>query len=127
MGLNASSALSQLLVAPEHVALHDHTNCSKSTIPPQPSYNNETPVNSVKVVTVVQQIIDTVHTVIFTKESLNVTPQERDKIENATREQAHTHLWYIIRSRRITGSTCGKISQQQEMTSALLKSVLYPK
>ena len=58
---------------------------------------------------------------------MNVTSQERDNIEIVTREQSRTYLWHLIRSRRITGSTCGKILQQQEMTPALLKSVLYPK
>ena len=130
MGLNAPSALSHLLVAPEHVVLHDHTYCSKCTNPPQPSLNNETPsesVNNINIITEIQQIIDAVHTVTFTKESLNVTSQERDNIEKATREQRQTHLWHFMRYQRITGSTCGKILQQQEMTPALLKSVLYPK
>ena len=127
LGLNSPSALSQLLVAPEHVALHDHTYYSKST---NPSHNDETPsesVNNVSIITDIQQIIDAEDTVTFTKESLNVTSQERDDIEIVTREQSRTYLWHLIRSRRITGSTCGKILQQQEMTPALLKSVLYPK
>ena len=128
LGLNAPSALSQLLVAPEHIALHDHTYCSKATILSPPSLNNETPSESINNINIteIQQLIDAVHTVTFTKESLNVTSQERYNIESATREQARTHLWHFIRSRRITGSTCGKILRQQEMTPALLKSVLYP-
>ena len=128
--LNAPSALSQLLVAPVHVALHDHTYCSMITNPPQPSLSKETPsesVNNVEIFTEIQQIIDAVNIVTFTKESLNVTSQDRDNIENNTREQTRTNFWHIVRSRRITGSMCGKILQQQEMTPALLKSVLYPK
>ena len=131
LGLKAPSAFSQLLVAPEHVALHDHTYYSKNTNPPQPALNNETPsesVNNVNNISEIQHIIQNAeHITTFTKESLNVTSQERDNIEIATREQSCTHLWHLIRSRRITGSTCGKILQQQEMTPALLKSVLYPK
>ena len=85
------------LGAPEHVALHDHTYCSKATIPPPPSLNNETPSESVNNVNIteIQQLIDVVHTVTFTKESLNVTSQEKDNIESATREQARTHLWHL--------------------------------
>ena len=128
LGLNAPSALSQLLVAPEHVALHEHTYYSKSTNPP---HNDETPsetVNNVSItVTDIQQIIDAKDTVTFTKESLNVTSQERDNIEIVTREQSHTYLWHLIRSQRITGSYLWKNSSKQEMTSALLKFVLYPK
>ena len=130
MELNAPSALSQLLVAPVHVALHDHNYCSMITNPPQPSLSKETPsesVNNVEIFTEIQQIIDAVNIVTFTKESLNVTSQDRDNIENNTREQTRTNFWHIVRSRRITGSMCGKILQQQEMTPALLKSVLYPK
>ena len=33
----------------------------------------------------------------------------------------------MVRSRRITGSTCGKILKQKEPTPALLQRILYPK
>ena len=58
---------------------------------------------------------------------MNVTASEREDIEEATRAQAQSYLWYLVRARKITGSTCGKILCQQDPTPALLKSVLYSK
>ena len=63
MGLNAPSALSQLLVVPEYIALHDHMYCSIATNPPQPFLSNRIPSKSVKNVEIiieVQQIMDAV-------------------------------------------------------------------
>ena len=54
-------------------------------------------VNNVSI-TDIQQIIDAEDAVTFTKESLNVTSQERDNIEIVTREQSHTYLWHLLRS-----------------------------
>jgi len=56
LGLTAPSALSQLLVAPEHVALHDHTYSSKTTNPPQPFLNHQTPSESVNNVNIITEI-----------------------------------------------------------------------
>ena len=75
----------------------------------------------------IQDILESVSASVFQKNSLVVTLDEREQIEVATREQTQSHLWYIVRARRITGSTCGKILCQHDMTTALLKSVLYPK
>ena len=75
----------------------------------------------------IQDIPESVSASVFQKNSLVVTLDEREQIEVATREQTQSHLWYIVRARRITGSTCGKILCQRDMTTALLKSVLYPK
>ena len=45
----------------------------------------------------------------------------------ATRDQSQSAEWHMVRSRRITGSTCGKLLNQKEPTPALLQRVLYPK
>ena len=73
------------------------------------------------------RILDSASTPVFTRESLNISLVERERIEQNTREQAQSQLWYLVRARRITALACGKILCQKEMTEALLKSVLYPK
>lgn len=60
------------------------------------------------------------------KESLNVTSEERTRLEIVTRSQSKSREWIEARAWRITGSKCGKILCQQQPTDALLKSVLYP-
>ena len=61
------------------------------------------------------------------KSSLNVSLEERIRIERETRNQSSQHEWYILRSKRITGSKCGRILNQQQKTISLLKQCLYPK
>ena len=123
---NCSSAFLQLLVAPKEVVLHDHTYCcSDNKHSQQPPCHSE--LSEENDHSEIQIILDSLVTPIFTKESLVVTPEERVNIEKATKEQAKSHFWYLVRARRITGSACGKILHQQDMTTALLKSVLYPK
>ena len=56
-----------------------------------------------------------------------MTTVERVRIEKATRDQSKSAEWHMVRSRRITGSTCGKILKQKEPTPALLQRILYPK
>ena len=58
---------------------------------------------------------------------MNISLEERERIEQNTREQTQSQLWYQVRARRITASACVKILCQKEMTEALLKSILYPK
>lgn len=74
-----------------------------------------------------QIIIDYSQPPEFGKDSLNVTTVERVRIEKAMRDQSKSAEWHMVRSRRITGSTCGKILKQKEATPALLQRVLYPK
>lgn len=64
---------------------------------------------------------------IFAKDSLNVTAEERKEIKILTRDQSRSAHWHVVRCRRITASTCGKILMQHEPTPALLASVLYSK
>ena len=47
------------------------------------------------------------------KSSLNVSLEERVRIKKETRDQSSQHKWYILRSKRITGSKCGRILNQQ--------------
>ena len=123
---NYTSAFLQLLVAPEHVALHDHTYCSHNTSTLQLT-SSQSDLSQENNLSEIQDIPESVSASVFQKNSLVVTLDEREQIEVATREQTQSHLWYIVRARRITGSTCGKILCQHDMTTALLKSVLYPK
>ena len=120
-------AFLQLLVAPEHVAMHDHDYSSQDGVLQQPA-------STLAGVTLEQEEFSDVRNMLacalppaFSKESLNVTASERVDIEAGTREQARSTLWHLVRARRITGSTCGKILCQQHPTPALLKSVLYRK
>ena len=62
----------------------------------------------------------------FSRIDLNIDVEQREKIEQNTRGQAQSQLWYTVRTRRITASLCGRILCQNEMTTALLKVVLYP-
>ena len=120
--LEQNSAFSQLLVAPVSVALKDHTYhaCEGDPLPlpqPQPPVACE----------LFELIFKNFASSNFTKGSLNVTTEEREKIEEITRDQSQCALWYIARCRRITGSTCGKILMQHAPTPALLTAVLYSK
>ena len=120
--LEQNSAFSQLLVAPVSVALKDHTYhaCEGSSLPlPQ----SQLPVANESLELILGNFIPS----NFTKDSLNVTAEEREKIEVITRDQSQSAQWYIARCRRITGSTCGKILIQHAPTPALLSAVLYSK
>ena len=119
---NYTSAFLQLLVAPEHVALHDHTYCSHNTSTLQLT-SSQSDLSQENNLSEIQDILESVSASVFQKNSLVVTLDEREQIEVATREQTQSHLWYIVRARRITGSTSGKILCQHDMTTALLKSV----
>ena len=60
----------------------------------------------------------------FEKDSLTV---ERVRIEKATRDQSKSAERHMVRSRRITGSTCEKNLKQKEPTPSLLQCNLHPK
>ena len=114
-----ASAFLQLLVAPEHIATHDHTYCSKDTSLSQPTHSQLKTLQE-EVPSEIQVILDSASTPVFTKEDLNISLEERERIEENTREQAQSILWHLVRIRRITASLCGKIICQKQMTSALL-------
>ena len=61
------------------------------------------------------------------KKSLNVSDQERKRIDMKTRDQSLQQLWYVVRSKRITGSKCGRILCQRNKTVSLLRHCVYPK
>ena len=106
--------------------MHNHTYCSKHTSLSQPMYSQSNTLQE-EVPSAIQVILDSVSSSVFTREDLNISLEERDRIEGKTREQAQSPLWYLVRARRITASLCGKIICQKEMTPALLISVLYSK
>ena len=121
--LEQNSAFSQLLVAPVSVALKDHTYyaCEWSPLPLSQTQ-----------LAVARESLESTSGIFnpsnfIKKDSLNVTAEEREKIEVITRDQSQSAQWYIARSRRITGSTCGKILMQHASTPALLSAVLYSK
>ena len=104
----------------------DHTYCSKDTSLSQPTHSQLKTLQE-EVPNEIQVILDSVSTPVFTKEDLNISLEERERIEDNTKEQAQSPLWHLVRARRITASLCGEIICQKQMTSALLISVLYPK
>lgn len=109
-------------VPPVEIALHDH---------------NYTPVGVPILNAGVQTVLDVndaqsrtiacTESIIEAKLKFNVTPKQRIDIEENTRNQAQSFHWFAVRSRRITGSKCGRILCQQKSTVPLLKSVLYSK
>ena len=108
-----ASAFLQLLVAPEHIAMHDHTYCSKHTSLSQPTYSQASILQE-EVPNAIQVILGSVSSSVFTRKDLNISLEERDRIEGKTREQAQSPLWYLVRARRITASLCGKIICQRK-------------
>lgn len=117
--LEQNSAFSQLLVAPLSVALKYHSYyTSEGSLLPQPpiavTFMSRTEM------TIPEHFIPSV----FTKDSLSVTAKEREEI---ARDQSLSAQWHMLRCRRITGSTCGKILNQRDPTPVLLSCVLYVK
>ena len=107
---------SQLLVAPVSVALRDHSYNAHEESPlwlPQPQI-------AVTCMSLTESTISENFTPLgFTKDSLNVTAEERKYIEVITRDQSQSAQWHMVRCRRTTGSTCGKILMQHEPIPAL--------
>lgn len=108
--LEKKSAFSQLLIAPVSIALKGHTYC----------FTEEHQLLQSPLITTsvsLEQMIDYHPPPEFEKDSLNVTPEEKVRIEIATRDQSQSAEWHMVRSRRITGSMCGKILKQKANTS----------
>ena len=61
------------------------------------------------------------------KSTLNVSLVERERIERDTKKQCSQKEWHILRSKRITGSKCGRILCQKRRSTSLLMQCLYPK
>ena len=64
---------------------------------------------------------------LIAKHILNVTSEERLKLERDTRNQSSEPQWHSLRCKRITGSKCGRILCQKKITVALITYCLYPK
>ena len=89
-----ASAFLQLLVALQHIAMHDCTYCSKDTLLSQLMYSqSKTPQEEIP--SEIQIILDSASSPVFTREDLNITIEERERIEGNTREQAQSPLWYL--------------------------------
>lgn len=108
--LEKKSAFSQLLIAPVSIALKDHTYCIT-----EEHQLLQSPLITTSVS--LEQMIDYHPPPEFEKDSLNVTPEERVRIEIATRDQSQSAEWHMVRSRRITGSICGKILKKRASKS----------
>ena len=61
------------------------------------------------------------------KISLILSHAEREKTEQRTLEQSNNHEWFKARSKRITGSKCGRILCQKKKSVCPLSGCLYPK
>ena len=121
--LNEGSVFTQILVPLVSVALHDHNRYSKSSSNGVCSATSTTQTDSSF------QHHHQEFTIVLgqrcakiMKENLNVTKDEREKIEETTRSQSKSSEWFAARAWRITGSTCGKILCQKDRTDALLMS-----
>ena len=69
--------------------MHDHTYCSKHTSLSQPTHSQLKTLQG-KVPSEIQAILDSASSPVFTREDLNVSLEERERIEENTREQAVT-------------------------------------
>lgn len=123
LALNQPLAFLDILVPSADKVRHDHT----YSLPPQddvPTVNVECDDESDE-----QDIsfcpLDKYESDV--KCSLNVSLEERERIERETRGQSSQQDWYVIRSKRITGSKCGRILNQKKKTVSLLRQCLYPK
>ena len=61
------------------------------------------------------------------KAALNVSLNERARIEVNTQNQSLQQEWHVERLKRITGSKCGKILCQKKRSVALLRQCVYPR
>ena len=60
-------------------------------------------------------------------QKLHLDNDQRQKLEEETRDQSSSAIWFQAHQNRITGSKCGRIIQQKAKTKALLQFVIYPK
>jgi hypothetical protein len=123
LNVNPFCSLLQLLVPPIEVVNHDHNYaCINANSSPlsivDTSFNNVQPLPENP--TSISKVLSSPS---CKKMKLNVTSEERHKIEIETRHQSQSSLWFLVRVRRITGSKCGKILTQQRTSEALLFSV----
>ncbi len=126
--VNPSCSLLQLLVPPIDVIQHDHNYaCSRgpqSSTSPTISKNILDTDDQQNTVVLIPSILPSPRS---EKINLIVTSEERNIIEKETRCQSQSSKWFSVRTRRITGSKCGRILSQHRQSEALLVSVLYPK
>ena len=102
---------------------HDHSYYSKSTyVPSVPNTCDE--CDPRELLTVVEKKLITPENIL---ENLSLGPKERLELEEQTKDQSSSSLWFSARQNRITGSKCGRILIQQRKTTPLLQSVIYPK
>ena len=112
--------LLQQLIPSDIYLKHDHIYCK---VDPE-RLHDPPPAKDPVVMSPIPAVTDEQRQAVMRQ--LSVTASERLEVERLTRSQSDSSLWFEVRSKRITGSKCGRILCQQSKTDALLKSVLYP-
>ena len=59
--------------------------------------------------------------------TLDISLEERQRIELQTHKQSGSEEWFSVQSKRITGSKCGRILCQKKKSLYILRDCLYPK
>ena len=127
VSLNQPSVFLDILVPSKEKVKHDHT----YSLPPEMSVDIEATKKSEEVVSCLPSYPldnhDFKESCFRMKKSLNVSDKEQKRIEMETRDQSLQQLWYVVRSKWITGSKCGRILCQRNKTVSLLRQCVYPK
>ena len=120
-----------ILVPAKEKVEHDHTYTSTSEIPTQIKTASITANYSKEIECSVPSYPISDHafkkSCVEVKRSLNLSYDERKSLEMGTRDQFSQPMWHVARSKRITGSKCGRILCQRTKTISLLRQCIYPK
>ena len=126
VSLNQPSAFLDILVPSKEKVKHDQT----YSLHPEMSVDIEATKESEEVVSCLPSYPldnhDFKESCFRMKKSLNVPDQERKRIEMKTHDLSLQKLWYVVRSKRITRSKCGRILCQRNKTVSLLRQCVYP-
>ena len=124
LSLNQPSAFLDILVPSKEKVKHDHT----YSLPPEMYVDIEVTkeVVSGRLPSYPLDDHEFKESCFRMKRSLNVLGKERKRIEMETRDQSLQDLWHVVRSKRITGSKCGRILCQRSKTVSLLRQCVYP-
>ena len=121
INLDQPCAFTKILIPSVDKVLHDHSYSNQRTAekhPQRDTFMKEPCPLSPENLSV--QCEETIR-------QLQVTPEERTKIELLTRQQSKSPLWHEVRFKRLTGWKSSQILKQESWTPALLRNILYPK
>ena len=115
LSLNQPSAFLDILVPSKEKVKHDHT----YSLPPEMYVDIEVTkeVVSGRLPSYPLDDHEFKESCFRMKRSLNVLGKERKRIEMETRDQSLQDLWHVVRSKRITGSKCGRILYQRSISA----------